>query len=1481
PFCGYHNSYLNINVAIAASAPAEFVPLPGPFGNYVLVWDSLQGDINLPGIASPGMIVGQVLQIAPQVSGQTTTTFQQDKGTITIFLDSNPNQVAIYDGKCATFSLFDPQLSGGTRKLTANDGTTTLHALANEVNGIQVDDATYLIYLGLERQYRNIGRVTFTFPPPTPPPPPPQVDIRMFTLNQNNIRVPARGIVQAGVPLVIALKTLLTVTSGTVGGLQLSAASPDHLDSTKDTSPTLDARVYDPSSADQTYTPTTPGAYTLTVTALAPLGGPAIHVSKSFLVVTAGGDNTHTTQGQAPTVIANDPQILAKRVPVTIFPSVTFSEPVTNVADNVTLTDSGGNSARVRLVGVRPDGSVANPVNSSDVITAVTVQPLTALKFSTDYTLTVTAAIEDQNNPPLRLGTPFTVPFTTVGPQKIDASGDRYGSTRPLVIGKRAYIGEPAGAALSDLVVVNIDDPSSPGPPIATNYFPGRVTDISGQESSPITRCLTEQLPGNPCPMQGSGGPLVALSATVGATDFVIPSNIWFYDVSDPDKPKRVGAVSATSSATQDGTVTRIFMKDQFIYTATAFKGLQVIDIQQAINEFQATAPNVFGGSITTEGNGFALDAVVNTIPVSLPLPGGSGNVTTFQAIMTSVKAADYPTAAPDPNNPSAPVPTHTYIVATGRLPLVVADPVQSSLNAVVFPLKNSNGLSLQDKPLIDGTTGQFTLTQGTSVALGSVPRIDALGNAVNEPVAVIVGFGKGVPMLGVVNMTDPRNPQTQGFVPLLDKLKRPVGPVDVILKDSLAVVGTSLNEVLLVDLTDPNNPLVAGEIDGITSGANQVLGDRLALTDDGVLITSSFNSAIGGIHAATFGSQCASFRATLKNNPPSQTPFTDVMQYGWKVSGGFNQTPEGVALNHDGLVLNDIFLGRRQMAKAMSLPYFLLQRQGPSGIPLRCMLYTSNNDACTGVAPGVNARSHLLKYSASPNIFTDHFEYKAQYVVDFLDGDPDTDPDIPDSCVLITQQYEFYKEGLKPLEPFGFFPSALFRPLVKYTYYTDAGGPQLNYLQAPQRMHFDARTPDQPTPTIASQKAKANDTMLACDVDTDSDACGVSPPPLDKTILEHIHYLGMLHNQSPLPNEEYLTIIANGKNNIITDPVPRLNAAGLLRLAGTAISLQLDLEEIDAGEVTVGQLLNTVYDFVKTIDALTSAFQPLALPQFNTTILDNFHQNPTPSGNPTQPPDEPTATAFGCPACVHVHWRWSKNLTSDSPVQFVIHVDPTFDNNQGNLRIPPNSNQDVDIAILRAGGPEEQQPLDVNGLFAAQKQQSPLGPSIDARDLVNAGTTPVFWYIGKGRQNSETFFSHGLGFGTFYANRVSVSTTDQHPISVNVEHTRTVNYTVSVTRLGITGSLTLVLPTLESFGPFKGTLPAGTDDIPNATTDLSQWFSSNVGFDASTIAMWVTIQLDDPELQTTVPKFTWKKTFTFTPGDVVDPATGDIIREP
>jgi hypothetical protein len=248
---------------------------------------------------------------------------------------------------------------------------------------------------------------------------------------------------------------------------------------------------------------------------------------------------------------------------------------------------------------------------------------------------------------------------------------------------------------------------------------------------------------------------------------------------------------------------------------------------------------------------------------------------------------------------------------------------------------------------------------------------------------------------------------------------------------------------------------------------------------------------------------------------------------------------------------------------------------------------------------------------------------------------------------------------------------------------------------------------------------------------------------------------------------------------------------------------------------------------------------------------------NATPIGMPNAPIDEPGLTAFGCPVCVHIHWRWSSAINS-FPANLIAQFDPTFDNNMGKRKLPPGSNQDVDVAILKSGDHSEEHPYNVKNLYQPQASILPSDLIADPN-----GPKPIFWYIATGHQNSDQFFVHGGGFGTFYANRVTL----QNPstLSINVEHTRDVNYEIQVARNDSLSSSdpTILSPIiLNSTSALSGTLPAGTDDLT--------WTFSDVFFGPNNVigGVDVTVTLTDPTLVGTYlgkpTKPVWKRTFRF-----------------
>src|SRR5260370_1612907 len=290
-------------------------------------------------------------------------------------------------------------------------------------------------------------------------------------------------------------------------------------------------------------------------------------------------------------------------------------------------------------------------------------------------------------------------------------------------------------------------------------------------------------------------------------------------------------------------------MKDQFLYTSTYLKGLEVIDLNQAVAEYQSvfsSNPSQFGQAVSTEGNGLARETVVNTIPLY---------ATNFTVKMYDLKGAD---------DVPGPAVTETRVLATARLPLGVADPQKPGPNGVLYPPADitnptvSSGLPGAGLPNLDASPlqsvdGKFQLRQGRAFALGTLPLTDSQGNSAPEQAAIIVGTGvavlpDGTPapgVLAVVNVNDPKHPMAQGFVGLT------AFPTDVVFKGTIAIISTGANKILLVNLNDPTHPANAGEID---PSSGSVFGDRLPVTDDGLIVTSSFNSTIGGVHTSSFG---------------------------------------------------------------------------------------------------------------------------------------------------------------------------------------------------------------------------------------------------------------------------------------------------------------------------------------------------------------------------------------------------------------------------------------------------------------------------------------------------------------------------------------------------------------------------------------------------------------------------------------------------
>jgi len=877
PFCGYHNSYGNFSIQ-ADSAP---LPVTAIDQDYFVMWDATAGH-GPSGIASTGLIVGLATQTVPAVLGQSQATTQPAQGTVSIFLTPPPGStgtppVAIYDGQCATFSLFDPQLGGGSRNITATqiistptgNVTNTLQATVSEVDGAQQDDGLYAIYAGLEDLYKNIGRVNLLFPAPTPPPPPPAVTVYLYTLNSFGHRVPSNGILQTGSQVVIAFQSNLKIQSASIDGNPLQLETPDSTEGvTTDGKP---EQYLQSARVQGLYTIGPPGNYTISVTAQDPVSLVATLATDQILVVAAGNSNTGTLVCTAapppadPTTGCSLPQVInvypasyAIGVDIGTFPEIAFNEPVTNIPGNVVLSGPNG-PVQAILVGVRAPNSpgansnpIANPVDPNDQITSLTIQPTAGLNFGTVYTITLNAnapsgCLDSQNNPMpqptnstfiLDLNKPPTGPFclppfpgsgqqysfTTFAPGLLGGSGAPYAVlTRPVVIGNTAYAGEYLSSAVSGLGMFDVSNPTAPKPYPPVASFIGRAIDIAGQAKSPVT---------------ASKGGLIALAAGT-AVDNAIPGNVWLYDVSSPFQPTRVGAVSVSSDVTR-GIPTRLFMKDNFLYANTFQKGLQVIDLNQALSEYATVYfanPIGFGQAVSTAGDGFAMDAVTNTI--ALPQLIGVPPQPTGSIVMNDLKAYDIATTGGGAS---------TLIVATGQLPFVMADPTNTGgLSAVVYPPSPGGGFYLNPVQPLSMTSGtnNYLLCYGIALDVGSIPIPNSNGTTSNQQLAVVVGYGiigasttcpttGQKPVFAVVSFNNLYYPGSSYTPQLTSMMYLPTGTTgtDVTLNGTTALVSTGGN-ILMINVANPAQPSLDGTITGN-------FGNWLSLTSSGFIIGSS-----------------------------------------------------------------------------------------------------------------------------------------------------------------------------------------------------------------------------------------------------------------------------------------------------------------------------------------------------------------------------------------------------------------------------------------------------------------------------------------------------------------------------------------------------------------------------------------------------------------------------------------------------------------
>ena len=148
------------------------------------------------------------------------------------------------------------------------------------------------------------------------------------------------------------------------------------------------------------------------------------------------------------------------------------------------------------------------------------------------------------------------------------------------------------------------------------------------------------------------------------------------------------------------------------------------------------------------------------------------------------------------------------------------------------------------------------------------------------------------------------------------------------------------------------------------------------------------------------------------------------------------NWSMQAEVTDDDGLVLRNVMLNNRLMAEKISVPYYTLA--------------TTVFDKARGeLKPNSDdpwMRSRLVNYYVSED--GNKLVVEATYIIDRI-------PAASDSCLHITQRYEFYhRVPGDQCEPSGTLPCSRWKPIVKYQFLSRSGDILIS-INIPQRLHL------------------------------------------------------------------------------------------------------------------------------------------------------------------------------------------------------------------------------------------------------------------------------------------------------------------------------------------------------------------------------------------------------------------------------------------
>ncbi len=792
PFIGWKDS------VAAWNAKADFGGLAFGLASELIFSMMYTFDALLPGSPILGAVAGHVYRPVWEPGASAPTYMPVEDALVRVKHGSAPDiQTIGRTGPDGTFTLWDPQYTGGPVDVEAFSGDDYATGTAFEAN---VSNTRANNFANLVMTYGYAAEVNLTFPATTPPPPSPDVEVNVMRLDQANnlLRTDINGVVSAETPLLIGFRfrngVNAVIQNATVNGEEFPVRADD---GGIGTGPTMDFIL------STLYTPRNAGTFEVKATALDPLGGAPTQVQHTFLVVAGAGSNNVGIPDVAPDWITRKlvPKPNSVGVAVDILPQVVFTEPVVNVVAGLQFTsDFGPVAYRLAASAVDAQGQprtipdlFLEPADTK--VTAITIIPIGGMYFNTNYTLRLTSVIEDTDvgptGPDPRQFPERELKFKTIDPEPLGDAAEEFYAPAVAVVGDYAYVAKQTSGN-GVMAVYDITDPEDLRE-LGRGALLGMPTHITAEGQSPMNDGYTLVAAGSGLKYAPPG-----------------PSNAYLFDVRNPEQPKRVGVVTLAESV-EAGIVLRLALRKSFLYTITFPYGIQVIDVQRALDihrqaENDPSQRVRMGYDITAAGRGFGQAAVVNTVSIIDPDTG-------FKAHLMDLAAGEYFVGGS----------TRTLVMATGSTPFVVLDPTETSPRLVQAP--------------------------ATAEGLLDFGRAITLTRSGNRDLALIVGTGQANNASGdletgtalfIFDLLNPLVPNLIGSY-IVD-----ASASDVEVAGTTAVVATAAG-ALTFSIADPAKPVYLGVVEGV--------GYRIAIGQEGGYIVSSgtTSQSRAGLHVAAF----------------------------------------------------------------------------------------------------------------------------------------------------------------------------------------------------------------------------------------------------------------------------------------------------------------------------------------------------------------------------------------------------------------------------------------------------------------------------------------------------------------------------------------------------------------------------------------------------------------------------------------------------